>query len=191
MKTSIQNHSKLSIIEKRRNKTRFLTWNSITLKLVKNTSMLNPVKSLGYIKCYSSSSTRPFKSPDNYIRYKCQKICNWWRRPKTILEIRKRPHFSRWSTILLFTSFFKDLINRRKKTNRAVVLSYKPFPKIFKYRDHQWNLQNYINIMQCQITSRRENRKKNAWVIQIRVLRKVFSKQFCFMRCWRQCLHAE
>ena len=31
-------------------------------KFVKNTSMLSPVKSLGYIKCYSSSSLRPVKS---------------------------------------------------------------------------------------------------------------------------------
>ena len=32
----------------------------------------------------------------------------------------KRPHFSRWSTILFFTSF-SDFNNHRKATNRAVV----------------------------------------------------------------------
>ena len=40
-----------------------MTWNSIKLKFVKNNSMPNPVKSLGYIKCHSSSSPKPVKSP--------------------------------------------------------------------------------------------------------------------------------
>ena len=39
--------------------------------------------------------------------------------------------------------------------------------------------------MQSQISSRREIGKET-WVIKIRVLRKVFSKQFCFIRCRRQ-----
>ena len=65
---SIQNHSKSSITEKRRNKTKYLTWNSIRLKFVKKTSMPNPAKSLGYIKCHSSSSPRPVKSPISSIR---------------------------------------------------------------------------------------------------------------------------
>ena len=34
-----------------------------------------PVKSLGYIMCYSSSSIRPVKYPTNSIRYNCQ-ICS-------------------------------------------------------------------------------------------------------------------
>ena len=41
----------------------------------------------------------------------------------------KRPHFSSWSTSLLFTSFFKDFTNHRKKTNSAVV-----------YRDYRRDL---------------------------------------------------
>ena len=53
------------------------------LKFVKKTSMPNPVKSLGYIKCYNSSSPRPVKSPSNSIRYNYEKICSWSRRPKT------------------------------------------------------------------------------------------------------------
>ena len=43
----------------------------------------------------SSSSCRPVKNPSNSIRYNCKKNCSWSSRPKTILEIRKRPHFSR------------------------------------------------------------------------------------------------
>ena len=44
-----------------------------------------------------------------------------------------RPYFSSWSTILLFT-------NQRKKTNRAVVSSCRPFPNILKCRNHCWHL---------------------------------------------------
>ena len=65
-----------------------LTWYSIRLKFVKKTSMPNPVKSLGYIKCHSSSSPRPVKSPSNSIINNCKKI--WDLRSKTILEIRKK-----------------------------------------------------------------------------------------------------
>ena len=61
----IQNHLKLSVTEKRRNKARYLTWNFIRHKFGKKNSMPNPVRSLGYIKCYSSSSPRTIKSPSN------------------------------------------------------------------------------------------------------------------------------
>ena len=59
--------------KKRRNKARYPTWNSIRPKFVKKTSIINPFKSLyqvlyGYIKCSSSSSPRPVKSPSNSIR---------------------------------------------------------------------------------------------------------------------------
>ena len=77
----IQNHLKLIITEKRRNMAKYLTWNSIRLKSVKKTTTPNSVKSLGYIKCYSSSSPRPVKSPSNSIKHKCLKIYSWLRRP--------------------------------------------------------------------------------------------------------------
>ena len=79
----------------------------------KKTSMPNTVKSLGYIKWYSLSSHRSIKSTSNCIRYNCQKICSWSRRPKTILEIKKRPRVSR---------------------------RCRPFPNIRKYMDHWWDL---------------------------------------------------
>ena len=62
---------------------------------------------------------------------------------KPYCKSEKRPHFSSWSTILLFTSFSKTLLlttNYRKKTNRVVVFSFRPFPDNFKYREHRWNL---------------------------------------------------
>ena len=110
----IQNHLKPSFTEKRRNKAKYLTWHSIRLKFVKKTSMPNSVKSLGCIKCYNSSSAKPIKSPSNFIRYNCQKICSWLRESKNILEIRKRPHSSRWSTIQLITSFSKTLLTTER-----------------------------------------------------------------------------
>ena len=42
----IQNHSKLSFTHKRRNKAKYLTWNSIKRKFVKKKSSQNPIKSL-------------------------------------------------------------------------------------------------------------------------------------------------
>ena len=68
--------TKHSIIGKKRNKAKYLTRSSIGLKFVKKTSMSKTVESLEYIKCYSSSSSRPIKSPSNSVRYNCRKICS-------------------------------------------------------------------------------------------------------------------
>ena len=196
------------ITEKRTNKGKYLPWNSIRPKFLKKTSMPSSVKSLGYIKCYSSGSPRPVNSPSNYIRHNCQKICSWSRRPNAILEIRKK------ATFLKAIKFSKT--NHRKKTNSVVVFSSRPFPTFlntgtthetcpqFRKQDsfrhilksspsmyetsgsqifrittgiqsgpnqikynHWWikvdfdlfnHLGSYWNIMQFQISSRRENR---------------------------------
>ena len=92
-----------------------LTWNSTRLEFVKKNSMPNPVKTFGYSKCYSSSSPRPVKISINSVRYNCQMICSWLRRPKTILGITEKPHFSKWSKILLFTSFSKTLLTTERR----------------------------------------------------------------------------
>ena len=89
----IQNHLKLPITEKRRNQANCLTWNSIRPEFMKKSSMPNSAESLGYIKCYSSSSPRPVKSCSNFIRHNCQKISSWSRRPKMILEIKEKATF--------------------------------------------------------------------------------------------------
>ena len=88
--------------------------NPLKLSNTKKRKLPNPVKCIGYIKCYSLSRPIPVKSPSNSIRYNCNKICSGPRRPKTILEIRKRPHFSRWSIVLLFTGFSKTLLTTKK-----------------------------------------------------------------------------
>ena len=107
---------------------------------MKKTSMPNPAKSLGYIKCHSSSSPRPVKSSSNSIRYNCDKICSWSRRPKTMLEIRKKTYFSRWSTILLFTSFSKTLLTTERRLTGRWFLALYLSPNILKCWDHWWNV---------------------------------------------------
>ena len=140
MKTSHPEPLEAVIIKKRRNKAKYLTWNSIRLQFVKKTSIPDRVKSFGYIRCYSSSSPWPVKSPSNSIRYSCQKIRSWSRRPKTILEIRKKFTFLSVINNPMIYKFFKDFTNLKKKTNMAVVFSFRAFPNILKYRDHQWDL---------------------------------------------------
>ena len=93
-------------------------------------------RSLRYIKPYFSSSPRPVKSPSNSIRHNFHKICSWSRLSKTILKIRKRPHFPRcWLPIVY--KFFKDFIHR-KTTNKVEFFSCRTFPNILKYWNHQW-----------------------------------------------------
>ena len=87
----------------------------------------NPGKSLGYIKCYSSSSLRISKGSSHSIRYKGQlmeKICSKLRIPKTILEIRKKTIYK----------LFKELTYHKMKTNNAVVFSRTTFQNILKER---------------------------------------------------------
>ena len=94
---SIQNDSKPSITKKRTNKAKYLTWNSKRLKFVKKTSIPNPVKSLGYIKCHSSRSLRAVKSPSNSNSVPIHDIClvlnkvdrNWVVRICRILFLKK------------------------------------------------------------------------------------------------------
>ena len=48
-------------LRNKKNKVKYLTWNSRRPNFVKKNIMPNSVKSLGYIKCYISSSLRPVK----------------------------------------------------------------------------------------------------------------------------------
>ena len=58
----IQSYSKLSISEKRRSTAKYLTRSSVRLKVLKKTSMPNPVENFRYIKLYHSISPRSSKS---------------------------------------------------------------------------------------------------------------------------------
>ena len=96
------------------------------------TSMPKSVKDLGYIKCYSSSRPRPVKNSCNSIRHNCQMICNWSRRPKSILEIREKARFLWVIDNLIIYKFSKDFTNHRNKINRLVVFSSRSFSNILK-----------------------------------------------------------
>ena len=127
----IQNHPKPHINEKRRNKAKYLTSKSIKPKFVKKTSMPNSVESLGYIKCYSLSSPDLLKAlailSDTTVRRSAvdQDLKLYW-------KSEKGPHFSRWSSILIFTGFSKTLLTT-ERPNRVI-------PNILKYMDHQCDL---------------------------------------------------
>ena len=94
-----------------------LKLHNIRLTFVKKTNMLNPVKSLAYIKCYNSSSPRPVKSPSNSISYNCEKICSWSRRPKTYRKSGKG-HFSLGDQQSYYLQVFRKtlLITERRPT---------------------------------------------------------------------------
>ena len=122
------------------------------LKFVKKTSMPNSAKSLENIKCYSSSSSRPVKSPSNSIIRKCQKICSRSRRPKTILESRKKATFLQVIENPFIYKFIKDVTNHRKETNSAIVYSsiksgkqdsfrhiLKSSASMYVLQKHHWN----------------------------------------------------
>ena len=81
----------------------------------------HPVKILTYIKCYSSSRTRPVKSPQQFYQIQLPKDLQLIKK-KTYWKSQKRLYFSRWSTILLFTSFSKNLLT----TERLIQPPMKP-----------------------------------------------------------------
>ena len=123
----ILNYSKLSFTEKRQNKAKYLTQNSIRLKFVKKTSMPNLVKSLRCTKCYSLCSPRPIKTLAILSDTTVSGSAVDWEDLKPYWKSEICHIFSKWSASLLFTSFSKTFTNRS-------------FPNIFKYRDHQWDL---------------------------------------------------
>ena len=53
------------------------------------------------------------------------------------MKIRKKATFLKVINNPIIYIFFKDFTNHRKKTNRALVFSFRPFPNILKYEDHQ------------------------------------------------------
>ena len=119
-----------------------------------------PVKSLGNIRGYRLSSFRSVKNPSNSIRYNCHKICNWSRRPKTILKIWwKRSHFSKWSTNLTFTSFSKFFAQHRKKNNKVAV-HCRPLHNVLKYRIHRGE---FLTILKTQSLKHVLKRRPNSY----------------------------
>ena len=104
----IQNHLKLSIIEKRKNKTKFLTQNSISF--LRRTAFQNLLKALDL----SSATGRV--APDltkalaflSDITVKKSAVDREYLKPHW--KSKKRPHLSRWLTRILCTKFSKTLL---------------------------------------------------------------------------------
>ena len=84
---------------------------------MKNTSMPSPVESLGCITCYSSSSPRSIKSPSISIRTTVKRSTVYREDLKPYWKSEKRPHFSKWSTSLLFISSSKTLLITERRLN--------------------------------------------------------------------------
>ena len=94
---------------------------------MKETSMSHPIESLRYVKCYSSSSPRPIQSLSNSVAVKRSTVDQ--EDAKSHWKSDKRPHLSKWSTILLLTSFSNIILTTEKKTNRPLAIYL--FPKIW------------------------------------------------------------
>ena len=101
----IKNHLKPSYYWERGKKAKYLYWNSTRLMFVKKTRMPKPVKSLGYIKCHSSSSSRSLKALAILSDTTVRRSAVDWEDLKPSWKSEKRWHFSMWSTILLFISY--------------------------------------------------------------------------------------
>ena len=157
--------------------------------------MSNLVKSLGYMKCYSSSSPRPVRGPSNSISYNCQKICSRLRRPKIILKIRKK------LTLLQVmnnpvTSFSQTLLTTERKLTWLQFIAVDLSPTLNTGTTNETFQQSgkqdsFIHLLKSSASVEESSGSQffsslNTEVIKIRVLRKVFSKQFGFIRCQRQ-----
>ena len=149
----IQNHWKLSITEEKQNMTKYLSWNTIRFKFVKKTGIPNPVKTLGYIKCYSSSRTRPMKTLAILLVTTARRLEDdrehlkpYWNQKKAIYLL-----------VINKLVICKDFTNSIKKANRVVVCSCRSFTNILKYRDisvNCWYQHKSLNASQIKMLQR-------------------------------------
>ena len=135
----IQNYSKLSITEKNEVRPNNQPENSIRTEFAKKTSMSNFVESLEHIKCCSSSSPRPVKSPILLVlsltvtRSAVEQNHTGNQKNSTFLKMINKP---------IIIKFFKDFTYHRRNTNRVVFFSRIPLPNILKYIDQRWDLRS-------------------------------------------------
>ena len=110
---------------------KYLTWNSKRSTFVKKTSMLNPVKSLGYIKCSSSTNllkalaillnATDRKSAVDWEHLKPSKNHQNHQKKKKKKKNSKKEHISVGDQQAYYLDvFFEDFTNDRKKTDRVV-----------------------------------------------------------------------
>ena len=80
---------------------------------------------------FGSSSLTFIKCPENYNRSNSQQFCSWYRKPQTILKIRRKVIFSKVIIILIIHHFFKDFTNRRMKTKGCYKVVFRIWIQIF------------------------------------------------------------
>ena len=105
------------LLNKRRNKTKYMTRNSIKPKFVQKANMPNTVKSLEYIKCYSLSTPDLLKVLSILSEATVRRSAVDWEDLKLYWK-SKRPHFSCLSVSLLFTSFSNSLLTTERWLTR-------------------------------------------------------------------------
>ena len=71
--------------------------------------------------------------------YKCQKVCSYQEDVKSYWKSEKRPHSSRWSRILLFTSLSKTLLTIERRLTEQYVILQQSKNKILS--DEYWRVQ--------------------------------------------------
>ena len=121
--TPMQNHSKLSITEKRQ-KVEHLN----NLSLWRRPAYQALMKALNiYLKCFSSGSPR--KSLSKSIRYICQTHCIWSRRTETMLEISKNIILLEVIINSIIYKFFKEFLTTER---RQVAISCRSLPNILE-----------------------------------------------------------
>ena len=99
-----KSHSKLSTTEKRQSKAKYVPWNSKRFEFVKKISMPHLVNSLRYIKC-AKAQVAPdlLKVIEILLDTTVTRSAADREDLKPQWKSEQRPHFSRWSTSLLFT----------------------------------------------------------------------------------------
>ena len=113
----IQNHSKPCITEKRRNKAKYLTWNYIRFKYAKKTPACQTLsRSLDISNLTARVASDLLKAPAVLSDTTVWRSAVYREDLRTYWISEKWPHFSRSSTILLFTTF--------SKTYTAAVFSF-------------------------------------------------------------------
>ena len=107
--------------------TKYLTWNSIDLSLWSRAACLTLSKALDISSATAQVAPQLLKAPailsDTTVRRSAvdqEDLKPYW-------ESEKNPHFSRWSTILLFTSFSNtSLTTERRLTGQFLVVNLSP-----------------------------------------------------------------
>ena len=108
--------------------------------------MPNPVESLGYIgyiKYYSLSSPRLVKSLAIPWEITFRRSAVDQENLKLHWKSEKKPYFSWWSTIIIY-NFVKAFTNHRKKANRLIVFSSRPFFQHSKIQGPSMRLSNNL-----------------------------------------------